>query len=118
MSSHQNYSFNEAMVDYKQENYSVAIEKWLLLLYKSPENDTLIYFLGAAYLAEGQTSEAIVYLDKIEKEQNSVFQKDAAYYRALLHLKNKNPDSAVHSLKNAPSNKNRQLLNEIESAKK
>ncbi|MEO0573403.1 MAG: hypothetical protein AAF039_17000, partial [Bacteroidota bacterium] len=40
MGSDDNFEFYDAMVDYKQGNYSISIEKWEKLLEKKPENDT------------------------------------------------------------------------------
>src|SRR5690606_38198090 len=47
------YEFENAMVSYKMGSYGEAIEGWRQLLKTYPQNDTLNYFIGSAYLAEG-----------------------------------------------------------------
>ncbi len=45
MSTSDEYSFYDGMVDYKMGDYATAITKWELLLPNKPTNDTLHYFL-------------------------------------------------------------------------
>jgi len=77
MGTNDNYDFYEAMVDYKRGSYKIAIEKWEKQLLKKPKNDTLNYFLGAAYLADGNTNKAITFLEKNTKNDNITEAKDA-----------------------------------------
>ena len=86
MGNNDNYPFYEAMVDYKEGNYDVAIKKWRGLLVSKPNNDTLNYFLGVAHLANDDSKSAIPYLEKIDVSE-SFFGKDAKHYLGLAHLK-------------------------------
>src|SRR5690606_23244373 len=88
MSSTNNYTFFDAMVNYKQGDYKTAIKKWETLEAANTENDTLIYFLGVAHLAKGNTEDAISYLEKSKDFKDSVFKNDAYYYLGMAHLKN------------------------------
>src|SRR5690606_36367030 len=63
MGNTDNFTFNEAMVYYKQGDYGAAIAQWEGLLPQKRDNDTLNYFLGAAHLAHGNVPEAIPFLE-------------------------------------------------------
>ncbi len=95
------------MVDYKQGNYDMAINKWEKLLAKKPENDTLNYFLGVSHLATGADNNAILFLKKVTNS-NSYFEKEARYYLGLAHLKNGEIDKAKIFLK-----ENNEIMNKI-----
>ena len=114
MGANSNYDFNEAMVDYKQKNYDVAIGKWEKILEQKPNNDTLNYFLGAANLAEGNTGQAIDYFDQTLTSESPTFKSEALYYLALAHLKENNTTEAVKSLKMSSDTRSKQLLNKIQ----
>src|SRR5690554_2940130 len=60
MSATDNYLFYDAMVDYKQGDYPQAITKWSDLLELQPKNDTLVFFIGAAYLAHGDAVRSLL----------------------------------------------------------
>ena len=62
MGNSDNYMFYEAMVDYKQEDYGTALQKWKGLLPGKMDNDTLNYFMGSAHLAKGEADKAIRFL--------------------------------------------------------
>lgn len=114
MGSNDNYDFYEAMVDYKQGHYDVAIQKWEKLLVQKPENDTLNYFLGAAYLANDNTKEGLVFLKTtLESSPQSVFNKEALYFIALGQLKNGNEKEAIECLKKISDEKSETLLKNI-----
>lgn len=97
MGSDNNFKFYEAMVDYKQGNYDVAIAKWQKLLEKKPENDTLNYFLGAAYLANKQHDKSIMFLKKVANS-NNYFSNDAKKYLGLIFVKQNKIEQAKQLL--------------------
>ena len=107
MGSSENYDFYEAMVDYKQGNYQVAIEKWEKLLLAKPNNDTLNYFLGVAHLAGGANEAAIPFLIKVSNS-SSYFEKEARHYLGLAYLKKGEIDKAKTFLK-----EDDRIMNEI-----
>jgi len=89
-----NYTFEKAMVDYKNGDYDKAIEAWSSLSKDQPRNDTLNYFLGAAYQANGKNKEAITLLEKATANKNNTFYKDACWYLGLAYLKEENTEKA------------------------
>lgn len=97
MSTSFNYEFYRGMVDYKQGKYSSAIERWEVLRKQKPENDTLRYYLGVAWLAEGDASQAIQFLDWPDDLQ-SVFNPDRYFYLGMAYLKNDQPKQAKEAL--------------------
>ena len=105
--------FYEGMLEYKQENYKEAIAKWQDLLKANPENDTLNYFLGVAYLALGDDSKSIEYLENQERFRQGIFKEDAAYYAALARIKEGKLKEAKMLLESIPSVRNTKLLNEL-----
>ncbi len=113
MGNNDNYAFYEAMVDYKQGNYGEAIKKWETLLGQRPNNDTLNYFLGVAYLATGEGHRSIGFLRKSLDTKNTFFKDDAHFYLGLAHLRTKNKNLAIENLKKSPLRKSKALLNEL-----
>ena len=97
MSTTGNYDFYYGMVDYKLGNYEKAISKWDSLQVIDPKNDTLNYFLGAAYLAKKQASKAIPYLQLVSESENK-FQQYSYYYLALAYLKEGEIERAKQAL--------------------
>ena len=113
MSTSNNYDFYDAMVNYKREEYSIAIEKWEGILIAKPQNDTLNYFLGVSYLAQGNAEKASVLLSEATKDNASIFIDDAYYYLALAEIKKGNNETAVELLGKSKSQKSLSLLNEL-----
>jgi hypothetical protein len=105
--------FYEGMLDYKQENYKMAIEKWQILLEAKPENDTLNYFLGVAHLALGNSAKSLEFLENQERFRQGIFKEDASWYAALAKIKEGKLDEARVFLQKYPSKRNTALLNEL-----
>ena len=101
------------MVDYKQENYQAAIEKWKPLLSEKPENDTLNYFLGVAYLAEKKDREAIDYLSEVSNNQSSMFLQESYYYLGLALLKSGEIEKAKTNFKKSNNDESQAILKEL-----
>jgi len=81
------YNFYDAMVDYKTEDYSRAAEKWRELSASFPENDTLIYYIGAAEFNTGHYAKAAAQFELVLPSGTSVFADKARLYLALSLLK-------------------------------
>ncbi|WP_318345545.1 tetratricopeptide repeat protein [Flagellimonas baculiformis] len=113
MGNSDNYDFYEAMVDYKQGNYTTAAQKWENLLSQKMDNDTINYFLGAVYLANEEPSKAIPYFDRVLGNTQSSFQSEAAYYKGLAHLKNNEVEAALKSLEQTSDEKGRELAKKL-----
>jgi hypothetical protein len=113
MGNSSNYDFYEAMVDYKQGHYKTAITKWEQLWEQKKDNDTLNYFLGSAYLADGETTKAISFFDLVIEAENASFKNEAAFYQGLAHLKNGDTQTALKSLEKAQDEKSRELVKKL-----
>lgn len=113
MSGTDNYSFDDAMVDYKNTKYDLAIEKWEVLLKSKPENDTLNYFIGVAQLANKNENQAIIHLNKVITDNQSEFTNDAYYYVGLAYLKADNTVAAIENLKKNNSPGSDRIISEL-----
>lgn len=113
MSTSNQFEFYDAMVSYKQENYAEAIEKWEAILPIKPENDTLNFYLGVSYLAEGNIKKASQFFDETLKNSESIFTENAYYFSALAEIKNGNIENAKTLLKKSGSQKSNALLKEL-----
>lgn len=99
MSSTDNFDFYDAMVKYKHGDYNIAIDRWKVLSEQNPDNDTLNYFLGVAYMANKNTSEAIPFLERsVEAPDEFVFLNDSYYFLGLAYLKEGNIELAKKNL--------------------
>ena len=108
-----NYTFEKAMVDYKNGDYDKAIKGWLSLKSNQATNDTLDYFLGAAYQASGQYDTAIPYLEKIASEKENTFNKDACWYLGLALLRKGNKELAATYIQQSGYPQSPELLNAL-----
>ncbi len=113
MGTTDNYDFYGAMVDYKQEEYATAIEKWKKLLEKKPQNDTLNYFIGVAHLANNDPGASIPFLKKTVSASESLFHEEAAYFLALSYLKQNQTESAKKVLQERKLAKAKRLLQDL-----
>ncbi|MEJ0105290.1 MAG: hypothetical protein WDO19_23230 [Bacteroidota bacterium] len=75
MGNSTSYSFEKAMVEYKNGSYDKSLEAWTALLKEKPGNDTLIYFIGAAYQAKKNKEHAIENLKIIATKPKALFIK-------------------------------------------
>ncbi|MFL0352016.1 tetratricopeptide repeat protein [Xanthomarina sp. GH4-25] len=114
MSSSDNFIFYDAMVNYKRKDYLTAISKWQPLLLTKPDNDTLNYFIGSAYLADGKEKEAIPYLKKVTLFKEETFKNDAFYYLGLAYLKVNNVELAKKNLNFSTIDNSKDILSELE----
>ncbi len=115
MSTSSNYDFYYGMVNYKRKEYSEAISRWETLYAANPENDTVIYFLGVANLANGNARQAKKYLQSAKEKPESAFYEDAQYYLALALLKENKIEEAKQALAESTSPASIVLLKEIKS---
>lgn len=99
MSSEASYDFDRGMVDYKIGNYREAIARWELLKEARPENDTLLYFIGSAFLAQGSAEPAIAYFQQVTGLGEGGFLDDAYWYLGLAYLKEGREEEAIEALK-------------------
>lgn len=114
MGAENDYDFYEGMVAYKRKEYKEAINWWQKLLPEKENNDTLNYFLGIAFLAQGNAEKSLEYLEPAKKFNEGIFKEDAAYYTALAKIKLGQIEAAKQLLKEYPSEKNSKLLRALE----
>lgn len=113
----ENYQFDHAMIDYKTKNYDKAIASWKQMEAASPQNDTLHYFIGSAFLAKNLPDSAITYLRKVIADTSSVFLNDAYWYLGLAFLKEKNTAEAIRFLEQARYDDKEALLSALKKIK-
>jgi tetratricopeptide (TPR) repeat protein len=110
MSTSDNYAFDRAMVDYKTGFYDTAILSWEGLLSTKPDNDTLNYFIGSAWLAEDESEKAIPYFQKVIEVPDSYFLKDAYWYLGLALVKENRKKEAIPYIEKAEHEQKEALL--------
>ena len=113
MSANSNYTFYEGMVAYKRKEYTEAITMWQQLLPEKEDNDTLHYFLGVAFLAEGNAEKSLEYLEPAKIFSKGVFMEDAVHYTALAKIKTGQLEEAKLLLRKYPSDRNNALLEDL-----
>lgn len=114
MGTSSDYDFYYGMVNYKRKEYAEAIRRWESLYAANPENDTLVYFLGVANLANGNARQAEKYLQLAKKKTNSVFYEEIKHYLALSLLKEHKVEEARAVLEKSQSSANIVLLKELD----
>ena len=113
MGTSSQYEFYYGMVSYKRKEYTEAISRWEPLYAAEPKNDTLVYFLGVANLANGNARQAENYLELANEKTESVFYEDIQYYLALTYLKQNKIIEAKEILSKSTSSAGKKLLNEL-----
>ena len=113
MAATDNYEFEKAMVEYKSGNYKTAIEGWEKLLTQQPQNDTLTYFLGNAYMAAKNYTAAIKYYDLTLKNEKSLFTQDVWWYLGLCYIKENDIKNAMRALTHSEKAEATAIINEL-----
>ncbi|WP_299111551.1 tetratricopeptide repeat protein [uncultured Winogradskyella sp.] len=113
MSTSDNYEFYEAMVYYKQGDYKSAISKWETLQIAKPNNDSLNYFIGVAYMASKNETKAIPFLEKSTTNKSFTFLMDAYYYLGLAYLKTDHIELAKKNFNKSANKNSKALLSEL-----
>jgi tetratricopeptide (TPR) repeat protein len=113
MSGSSDYTFNKAMVEYKNGEYDKALQAWKLLYEENSGNDTLAYFIGAAYQAKKDNENAIASLQQVATDTESVFYKDACWYLGLSYLKQGKTNQAVEYIQKSDHPQREAILKTI-----
>lgn len=92
MSAVNEYHFYDAMVDYKNEKYSEAIQKWSALASSNPVNDSLNYYLAAAHFNLGNYHSAIKLYEEVINSKSLEFSAKSQWYLVLSWIKTKEID--------------------------
>lgn len=106
-----NYTFQDAMVDYKMEKYQQAKNKWQKMAVNIKQNDTLNYYIAMADLNLKKYDDANVMMSKVPK--NSVFYSKVLWYQALIAIQQKNYSEAKIKLKELNTEQAQEVLNKI-----
>ncbi|MEZ4859061.1 MAG: hypothetical protein R2781_09645 [Flavobacteriaceae bacterium] len=114
MGTDRDFLFYDGMVNYKRKEYDIALEKWNKLLSEKNNNDTLNYFIGVTFLAQGNSERAIPYLQKVTTQEESIFFDDSFYYLGLSNLKNNQLERAKENFKKSNKPESLELLNVLE----
>ncbi len=117
MGNSSKYEFYSGMVSYKQADYGEAILQWEPLYAANPQNDTVVYFLGVAHLANGNPKQAEKYLELSHSLVDKAFPEETNYYLALTYLKENKVRMAKNILKNSSYPSSVALLKQINSIK-
>lgn len=104
------YVFYDAMISYKEGNFSLAAERWQQLATRTGTTDTLQYYIGMARLNNGQTEESRQLLQPVANNQRSVFKEQAAWYLALSYLSTGDKPAAIRWLRRLPDDERAQQL--------
>lgn len=115
MGNSDNFEFYDAMVNYKTGDYDKAISKWNVLHEKSPKNDTITYFLGAAYLANDMEDKAIPLLTDVVNSAGSAFDDDAYYYLGFAYLKKEDMAKAKDNFEKSSMENAKTILSKLKN---
>jgi tetratricopeptide (TPR) repeat protein len=113
MSAGNNFIFYDGMVNYKSGEYARAISKWENLLVGNPSNDTINYFIGVAYLAKNQPTQAIVYFEVVTGIPESAFIDETWFYLGLANLKKGYLHQAREAIKRSEIDEARVVLQDL-----
>lgn len=113
MSTSDDFEFYDAMVNYKRQEYELAIDKWEALYQANRKSDTLSYFLGVAHLANGNEKDAIDYLESLSGAARNSFKNETNYYLGLAHLKAGNVKEAKKYLTFSGTVSARNILSDL-----
>jgi hypothetical protein len=80
-------AFADAMVAYKLGDYAEARTKWDRLLNDQPRNDTLIFYIASAALAEGDPDSAIKGFKQEAEDVSSPFHDKSRWYLFLSYVR-------------------------------
>ena len=116
-STSDNYLFDRAMIDYKVGDYDAALKTWESMLVAKPENDTLDYFIGSAYLAKEKNELALTHFQKVIANVNSYFLNDARWYTGLLLLKEDRINEAIPFIEKSEHHDKESLLLKLNEVK-
>lgn len=89
MGFNKNVSMNEAMIEYKDKKYSIALKKLETIKTDAPNNDTVLFYTGMCHLQLKDKNKAVEnFLAIIDK--NAVYYYASMYYTALTYIKDGN----------------------------
>ncbi|GAB5398876.1 MAG: hypothetical protein Aureis2KO_04610 [Aureisphaera sp.] len=112
MGATNDFSFYDAMVDYKKGDFASAITKWEALP-EGTKGDTLTYFLGVAQLAHESEAQAIDYLKGLSQKPDNPFGTETYYYLGMAYLKQGDVENAKKALSSSGTTQALKVLAEL-----
>ena len=82
-------SLEQAMGIYEQKDYKGAIDKLQNIKVETKDKEAVGFYLGMAYLANGNTNQAIEKFQKLQQQSLTTYQDQTTWYLALAFLSNK-----------------------------
>ncbi len=79
--------FHDAMVAFKLGDFDEARTKWEALRAQEPANDTLLYYIGSAALAQNDLAAAAPLFHQVAADPTSLFADKARWYLFLICVK-------------------------------
>ncbi len=81
------YRYFDAMVDFKEELYRDALNKWTPLLESTDDSDSVLYFIGAAYFSLGEFNRSKEFHQKVTALTAGRYNYKAEWFTVLASLK-------------------------------
>ncbi|MEI6765100.1 MAG: tetratricopeptide repeat protein [Bacteroidota bacterium] len=97
MGTSKNHLLDEAMIEYKDKNYTVAQAKLENIASQTPATDTLNYYLGICYLQSNQSEKAISTFIQITNVASPYYYL-SKYYTGLAYIKLRDYSQAQDAL--------------------
>lgn len=82
-------SLEQAMAIYEQKDYKGAIDKLQKIKVETKDKEAVGFYLAMAYLANGNTNQAIEKFQKLQQQSLATYQDQTTWYLALAFLSNK-----------------------------
>lgn len=81
------YRYFDGMVDFKEELYRDALNKWTPLLESADDGDSLLYFIGAAYFSLGEFDRSKEFHQQVTALPAGRYNYKAEWFAVLASLK-------------------------------
>jgi tetratricopeptide (TPR) repeat protein len=106
------------MLDYKEENFELALKEGIQLEKDYPNNDTINYYLGIIQLELKQPENAVKTFDKVEANKQSIYIEKARFLKCISLLEFDKEKAKAELLKLSKENsfygrKAKEIINEV-----
>lgn len=92
--THAKVSLDNAMVEYKLENYQQSFNLLSDLLESNPKNDTIRFYMGVNLFELGEIDRSLSYFEKTQNSDSYYVSEKSEWFIALVQLKNGNYEDA------------------------
>jgi len=115
MSQSEDHLFYDAMTYYSEGNYAVTEEKLQQIRDQYAGSDTLLYYLGASQLYQGESQEAQESLQQVVATENSSYAEKAEWLLVLSALRAENEAEAQRLVQQILDNPDHAFFAEAEN---